>query len=293
MMARVMFRDSLGSLAAVGPDEEHRLGEQLQGRASAPQERGLGLEMPAHAVRGERRISRDDGARDRRMGSGGLRPDRAQALPVRRVHRRDPVEDLDEELQSGIAARRRDQGVERARVSVDVRLAIDEGTEPRAVLLAEACRGERARQLLEQDARLEHLVQPGVDPVEVEDDRVDHRAHRRLRDHEPPARPPAGPCDLLVLEEADRLAEHGPAHPVALEQLGLRAQHLADRPAERHDVLDDAVGDPLGPLDRPRGRRRRVDGGVPDGRWHGPTLPVGSDAAPAERRPTTAQTGGN
>jgi hypothetical protein len=46
-----------------------------------------------------------------------------------------------------------------------------------------------------------------------------------------------------VLDQADRLAEHGTAHAVAVEQLGFGPQHLADRPPLLQDVIDDPVGD--------------------------------------------------
>ena len=65
-----------------------------------------------------------------------------------------------------------------------------------------------------------------------------------------PGRPraPAGPRNVLVLDQPHRLPEDGAAHLVALQQLGLRPQHLADRPTQHHDVLDDAVGHLGGPL---------------------------------------------
>ena len=61
--------------------------------------------------------------------------------------------------------------------------------------------------------------------------RVGHRTHRRLGDDQAAAGAAAGPGDLLVLHQAHRLAEHGPAHLVALEEIGLGPEHLAHRPA--------------------------------------------------------------
>jgi hypothetical protein len=51
-----------------------------------------------------------------------------------------------------------------------------------------------------------------------------------------------------VLDQPDSLAEHGPADLVAIEQLGLGTQQLADRPALRDHIAHDAVGDPRGAL---------------------------------------------
>ncbi len=59
-------------------------------------------------------------------------------------------------------------------------------------------------------------------------------------------RPPPGPRrilrDVLELDQADGLAEHGPAGAVPLEQLGLRPEHDPLGPADRGDVRDDPVG---------------------------------------------------
>ena len=82
----------------------------------------------------------------------------------------------------------------------------------------------------------------GVDSVQVEHHGITDRADRRLGDHQAPARSAAGAGDLLMLDEAHRLPEDGPADVVALEQFGLGAEDLADRPPEGHDVFDDEVG---------------------------------------------------
>ena len=110
------------------------------------------------------------------------------------------------------------------------------------IVLVGALASQLARDLLEDDPGLEDLVQPGVHPVQVEDDRIGHRANGRLGDDQTPAGPPACPGHLFVLDQADRLTEDGPAHLVALEQIGLRTEHLAHRPTQGHDVLDDQVG---------------------------------------------------
>ena len=87
--------------------------------------------------------------------------------------------------------------------------------------------GQLGRDHLEDDARLEHLIEAGVGPVQVQHRGVDDGVDRRLRHDEPAAGPPSHGGHLLVLDQPHGLAEDGPAHPVALDQLGLRAQHLA------------------------------------------------------------------
>ena len=117
--------------------------------------------------------------------------------------------------------------------------AVDERAQVEQVGLVEAIGGEARDELLEREARLEHLVEPGVHAVEVQDGSVDDRVRGRLDHHEAAARSPPHGGDLLVLDEANRLAEHRPAHAVLLQELGLGAEHLADRPVLGHDVGQD------------------------------------------------------
>ena len=136
---------------------------------------------------------------------------------------------------------------------------------------------ELAREIFQDDPCLEDLIETSVHPVQVEHDRVDDRPDGRLGDDEAAAGSPPRACHLLMLQEAHRLTEHGPAHLVALEQIRLGAQDLADRPAQSHDVLDDEVrhlGRPLGVGvgARPRhvARRRPGRGHSADSTWsHG------------------------
>ncbi len=108
--------------------------------------------------------------------------------------------------------------------------------------------------------------------MQVEDDRLNHGAHRGLDDDEAPTGTTPGARHLLVLHQADRLAEDGTAHLVALEQLGLGPEYLADRPSEHHDVLDDAVGHLGRPLRARIGARpRHVAGCRPR---HRPIVPA-------------------
>ncbi len=123
-----------------------------------------------------------------------------------------------------------------------------------------------AREILQDDPGLEDLVETGVHPVQIEHHRVDDRPDGRLGDDEAASGSPPGARHLLMLHEAHRLTEHGPAHLVALEQIRLGAEDLADRPAQSHDVLDDEVrhlGRPLGigVGARPRHVARRRPGG--------------------------------
>ena len=148
--------------------------------------------------------------------------------------------------------------MQRARVAAGQRPRLLRETPQRGqVLLVGPLGGQLQAELLQHDAGLEHLVETGVHPVQVQHHGVDHGVHRRLGDHQAAAGPAPGPGHLLVLDQADRLAEDGPADLVALEQVGLRPEDLADRPAQRHDVLDDLIGHLRGALGLRVGARTR------------------------------------
>ena len=117
-------------------------------------------------------------------------------------------------------------------------------TEPGCVVFGQPFCGQLGRDLLQDDAGLEDLFQTGVGPVQVEDGGVDDGVDGRLGHHQTTPGAAAHEGDLLVLDEAHGLAEDGAADAVALDQLGLRAEHLADRPAPVHDVGQDPAGHP-------------------------------------------------
>ena len=167
---------------------------------------------------------------------------RPMLLPVRRVEQGHPVEDVDEQLEPRVATDGRHQRVQLTGVAARPdRCAVGETPQRGQVTLVGPLGRQLAGELLQDDAGLEDLVQRGVDPVQVEHHGVTDGADRRLADHQAPARPAAGAGDLLVLHEAHRLSEDGPAHVVALEEVRLGAQHLAHRPPQGHHVLDDEV----------------------------------------------------
>ena len=260
------------ALARFGQD--NRVRQELFGVAAAPVEVGLGLEVLAHPALGQPGFTRHDGLGDLGVGVLGVLPHGRPELllPARRVELGHPVEDVDEELEPGVPADGRDQCVQFTRVVLGGDgLLRREAPQLGQVVLVGAFGCQLAGDLLEDDPGLEDLVQPGVDPMQVEDDRVGHRAHGRLGDDQTAAGSTARAGDLLVLDEADRLAEDGPAHLVALEEVRLRAEHLAHRPAQGHDVLDDQVGHLGRPLGiglcaRPRhcrGRRRSHEARLP------------------------------
>ena len=134
---------------------------------------------------------------------------------------------------------------------------LDQPAELRDAGLVETYRGELRHDLLEDKARFEDLVERRAHPVEVEHRRIDDGINRRLGDHEPTAWPPAHARHLLVLHQPDGFTEHRPADAVALDELGLRPQHLADGPATLDDIGDDVA----------RHGRRQFGAGPLRGAW--------------------------
>ena len=98
-------RHRLGTLALGRLRQHDRVGEQLAGGAAAAEELRLRFEMLPHAIAGQAGIARHDGLGD--LGVGVLRltaEGLPEVLPVRRVELGHPVEDVDEQLEPGIAA---------------------------------------------------------------------------------------------------------------------------------------------------------------------------------------------
>jgi hypothetical protein len=67
-------------------------------------------------------------------------------------------------------------------------------------------------------------------------------------DDETAARPAPHLGDPVVFDEANRLAEYGAADAVALSELNLSTDDLADRPTRRNDVVLDGAGQDGRPL---------------------------------------------
>ncbi len=158
------------------------------------------------------------------------------------------VEQFDEELDGRIARHRGDETMERPIVDVLVAasaipLPHDERSDLVDPVLVEAVRGDLGSCRLDRDPRFEELVDVGLHEEQVDRDGIDDGVDRRGGDDEPAtgAAPHAG--DVLEFDDPGGLAEHGAADAVALQQVGLRAEHRAFGPPERRDVGDDPISD--------------------------------------------------
>ena len=121
-------------------------------------------------------------------------------------------------------------------------LASHERADGLDAVLVEPVGCQLRRRRFEGDPGFEDLVDVGVDEEQVHRHGVDDHVDRRRGDDEAAAGAAAHPRDVLELDQADRLAEHGPAGAVPLEQLGLRPQDDPLGPAGGGDVRDDPVG---------------------------------------------------
>ena len=186
--------------APAGRDQRDAAGQRLACRPPAPEDLGLDLEMATHALARERAVVGDDRLGDADVRAvGARRGGGVQRARVPEVQRRHAVEDVDEELQRGVPGERRQQRVQRLAVGDRARLlGREQITKTLAALVVQPDGRELGHDLLEHHPCFEHLVEAGVDPVEVEDGGVDDRVDGRLDDDEPTARtapacgPPAG-----------------------------------------------------------------------------------------------------
>ena len=188
-----------------------------------------------------------------------------EVLPVRRIQLGHPVEDVDEQLEPGIAADLGHQHVQPTGIATRARLALLSTKRRSTARSSSSVRSDASWQASSSRMMRASKISSrrGVDPVEVEHDGIAHRSDRRLGDDQAAAGAATGARHLLVLHQAHGLAEHGAADLVALEQVGLRPEHLAHRPAQRHDVLDDAIGHLGRPLGVGVGTRTRHRHGRP------------------------------
>ena len=150
---------------------------------------------------------------------------------------------------AGFRESRRQQGMQLPVVlRLTRRLRVHERADAEEIGLVESLTREAGGERLEREAGLEDLVESGFHEMEVQNRRVDDRLGAGLDDDQPAPGPSAHGGDLLVLHETDGLPEHRPAHAVLLEQRGLRAEHLTDRPVLCHHVGEDPRRDRGGEL---------------------------------------------
>src|SRR5215467_15831487 len=108
--------------------------------------------------------------------------------------------------------------MERPRISVRIWLAsLQEGAQRLQAGLVQPAGRQAGDDPFHDDPRLEQLVQPGFDPVEIQDHRVYHRADARLGNDQAAAGTATSPRDLLILDQADRFTEYRAADAITFE----------------------------------------------------------------------------
>ena len=103
------------------------------------------------------------------------------------------------------------------------------------------------RRQLEDCPDLEQVDGGDARVAQVARHRLDHRSLVGGQGDEAAARALLHPGHRVVLQEADRLPEDGPAHAVAGHELGLAAHHAPHRPAGVADLVVDGPGHLVGP----------------------------------------------
>ena len=244
-LAEDLLRHLLGPLRSRGADA-HELGvELLAGVAPPAQPVRLGLEVAPHAPARHLGVARDHRVDDARVGVRAVRrgclPDLRELAEVGVRH---PGDDVDEQLERGIAGDRGELEVDATEVRrLAALLGRDQLAQPRRALLGEPPRRELRDGLLEHDPGFEDLVEADLREHEVDHHGVDDGRDRRRGDDDAAAGTAARPRDTGVLHQAHGLPEHRAADAVTLDQLALGAQHLPFGPAERDDVVDHPVRD--------------------------------------------------
>ena len=242
--SRKICRAVCSARLSLRPTRSGRSARRRHVRAEVAQQLRLREEVLAHPVAGEGRLDPQDRVDDRLVGERGLAQRLLREADVRwQVEQRDPVEQVHEERQGGVPGDGGEEVVQLPVVAVrPAALLLDEGAERLDVALVEPARCELGDDLLEREAGLDHLVDLGADVEEVDRHRIGDRVDRRLEHHQPAPRTTAHAGDLEVLEQPHGLAEHGAAHAVAVQQLGLGADDLALGPALLGDVAEHPVG---------------------------------------------------
>ena len=108
---------------------------------------------------------------------------------------------------------------------------------------------------LDRQPGLVDLLGREVEVLEVERERPHGGVGLGRDHHQSTARPASHLGHTVMVDDAHRLAEHGPADAVALDQLGLGTEHLAHRPAAGDDLLLDPLGELLTQLASTDGSR--------------------------------------
>jgi hypothetical protein len=139
-----------------------------------------------------------------------------------------------------------------------VLLCPQHGSQPVDAGFVDPLRSNGGRQRLEDQPCVEQVGQAGAPVLEIDDDGAGGGTCVRLADQQSAARSAAHPGDLVVLHQADGLAQHRSAYAITLLQRVLRTQRFADGPAAADDVRLDAAGDRRSQCVRPAGLRLRA-----------------------------------
>jgi hypothetical protein len=214
------------------------------------------LEVPAHPVQGKLPVTRLDRSRDslvraQRLGADLLAGSAGQ--PLNLVDQAQPDEDERDQLEHPVAGRGRHRRVQvmhdiRALIGWRVRFAVQRILDRHRAVGVDARRRQAGDSNFDAGPHLGQVGQPHPAPGQINSSHFTDRGSARLEHEKPAARPAPHPCDLMMLKQPDRLAEHGAAYSFPRDQLGLGAHQLTGLKAVVHHLLGDAAGDGFGAL---------------------------------------------
>jgi hypothetical protein len=119
-------------------------------------------------------------------------------------------------------------------------LAVDRLAQPRGTRGIDPLGRQAGQRYFYSGARFAEAVRPNPAPGQINRCDVGDCAGAGLKDEKAAAWPAPHPRDLVMLEQPNSLAEHGPADTLLLDQFPLGA----DQCARAHASADDVLGDP-------------------------------------------------
>ncbi len=131
-------------------------------------------------------------------------------------------QDVDEQLQNRIFRLFCEHDVklvaQRRRAGLPLFLRTQNRSQPVDPGLVDMLGGQRGRQRLEHQARVEQVVESGSHVLEIDHDGASGRPGVGLADEQPAVGSTTHSGHLMVLDKAHRLAQHRSAHAIALLQ---------------------------------------------------------------------------
>ena len=177
------------------------------------------------------------------------------------------VDDVEKQRQGVIAGEFSDRRMERIVQTLSQFLVtsrcVDDAPDANDSPLGDPARGGLGRQRFDQSPDFHELTNGRSRVPQIDGHGVGDSRSFRGRDDQTPPWTTSHLCDLVLLHDANRLAEESTSHSISLQELFFETPVLTHWPARSNDVLLDPVGELGRPLLRTLGgicRLRRYRG---------------------------------